>query len=235
MTIETDAIVARLISECGYPEKDAGKVVQDLQACAPVVQAAFEQWWQGEGLDEQLVVQGYTLQQFIDTHGFNPVGAFLTMDWLIREPELALQALSQGHDYVLVSPEVRTAYEQAKERGRYGALMKRIRAFFGSSLHPLISASLDDFALPEETKLFLQSFGLPVEVGERLLIHFYATAEILEMYTQDQERYLIIGDDYGTKLAIQEHTGEIWSLDVLHGTLPARFVNATILTFLEQP
>ena len=115
MQIDADAIIARIVSEFGYTEKRAGEAVQKLQASNPAVQEAFEKWWLGKGLDEQLVVQGYTLQKLIDKHGFNPMNAFLTMDWLIREPARALRGLSRGRDYVLVSPEVRAQYQRRKE------------------------------------------------------------------------------------------------------------------------
>ena len=110
-------------------------------------------------------------------------------------------------------------------------LVKRIIDSFGSSLILVSSPSLDHLALPEEAKMFLKSFGLPLEVEDGLLIHFYAHAEILVIDTHSQERFLIIGDDYGTKLGIKENSGEILSIDP-DGTLPTRFVNSGILTLL---
>jgi hypothetical protein len=48
--------------------------------------------------NEQLRIQGYTLQRLIDKHDLEPIGAFLTIGWLIHEPDGALQALSEGYD-----------------------------------------------------------------------------------------------------------------------------------------
>ena len=115
MNIASDAIIARIVSEFGYTEKRAEEAVQKLQTSNPAIQEAFEKWWVGEGLDEQLVVQDYTLQKLIDKHGFNPMNAFLTMDWLIREPARALRGLSRGRDHFLASPEAKARYEQRKE------------------------------------------------------------------------------------------------------------------------
>lgn len=109
------------------------------------------------------------------------------------------------------------------------AEMARIATFFGSSLIPVSSASLDQFPLPEDTKWFLQSEGLPREPG--LLIHLYADTEALEIQRQNLQRFLIIGDDSGTALGIREHTGEIYSFDPV-GKLPTRFVNSSILALL---
>ena len=55
------------------------------------------------------------LQKLIEKHGFNPMNAFLTMDWLIREPTKVLRGLSRGRDYALVSSEVKVHYQQRKD------------------------------------------------------------------------------------------------------------------------
>jgi hypothetical protein len=114
MNIASEAIIARIVSEFSYTEKEAKVVVPDLETSDPIVQEAFEKWWSGGGLDEELVVQGYTLQKLIDKHGFNPINAFLTMNWLIREPEKALRGLSKRRDYFLLSPEAEARYEKRK-------------------------------------------------------------------------------------------------------------------------
>jgi hypothetical protein len=105
-----------------------------------------------------------------------------------------------------------------------------LTTFFGSSLIPVLSSSLDHFALPEDTKQFLQSFGLPLEPG--LSMHLYADAEVHSIQAYGPQRFLIIGDDSGTELGMREGTGEILSLDP-RGKLPTRFVNSHILALLS--
>jgi hypothetical protein len=100
MNIQLDEIVPRLVAEFGYTEKNAARVALNLQACTPVVQEAFEKWWRGGGLDPRLEVKGYTLKRLIEEYGFGPIAAFLDMDWLIREPEKAARALSEGYDVI---------------------------------------------------------------------------------------------------------------------------------------
>lgn len=95
-----DEIIARLVAEFGYTEKNAESVAHDLRACTPIVQEAFEKWWRGEGLDPHLEVKGYTLKRLVEEYGFGPIAALLDMDWLIREPEKASQALSEGFDII---------------------------------------------------------------------------------------------------------------------------------------
>lgn len=95
MNIQSRDIVERLVSECGYTQKEAELSTRDLQACTPTIQEAFERWWCGRGLDAHLEAQGYTLQRLMDEYGFAVPGAFLMIDWLLREPERASQALAE--------------------------------------------------------------------------------------------------------------------------------------------
>jgi hypothetical protein len=92
MNIETSAIVARLVSD-GYTEREARRAVQSLSTSHLAVQKAFEKWWRGGELDEQLQVRGYTVKRLVERRGFKPTGAFSTMDSLLHEPEAAVKAL----------------------------------------------------------------------------------------------------------------------------------------------
>ena len=40
------------------------------------------------------------MQRLADEHGMNPIAAYLTIDWLIKDPEAALMPLTKGHDWV---------------------------------------------------------------------------------------------------------------------------------------
>jgi len=95
--IERDYIISRLADEFGYPAEGAHLVADKLAACAGEVQASFHKWWTTGHLDV-LEVEQYTVQRLMNEHGMNPVAAFLTLDWLIREPEKARTSLARGHD-----------------------------------------------------------------------------------------------------------------------------------------
>jgi hypothetical protein len=92
-------LVTRLVSEFGYPLQGAQMVAEKLLACGPEIKAAFLYWWNEGSLDD-LVVEGYTVQRLMEEHGMNPIAAFLTLDWLMREPEKAKVSLARGHDRV---------------------------------------------------------------------------------------------------------------------------------------
>lgn len=98
MSIPVQDVKQRVIAEFGYREQDAERVANSLQTCAPVIQKAFEQWWRNGSIDAGLEIHGYTLKRLMDDYDFNPVNALLTLDWLLREPEMALAALSEGYD-----------------------------------------------------------------------------------------------------------------------------------------
>lgn len=94
-----DTLLTRLTKEFSYPESGARIVAERLVACAPQVKNAFGIWWQtGELMDLQ--VEGFTAQRLVEEHGMKPIAAFLTLDWLVREPEKARASLSRGHDQV---------------------------------------------------------------------------------------------------------------------------------------
>ncbi len=98
--MQRQELIDRLVSEFDYKDYEAPLIADNLLASSPVVQAVFEKWWRGGELDKRLEVQGYTLQRLMDEYALKPIGALLTMDWLIREPGKALAALAEGYDII---------------------------------------------------------------------------------------------------------------------------------------
>lgn len=105
-------------------------------------------------------------------------------------------------------------------------LISQIINFFGPLLSPVPESSLHDVELPEETKDFLLSVGLPP--GGSLLLTFYSSG-VTTPRRERRARFLIIGDDYGTQLGLKEQTGEVFSIGL--GSI-SRFINSSILTML---
>jgi hypothetical protein len=44
----------------------------------------------------KITLEGYTFKDLIHQYGMKPIGAFITMDWLKREPEKATEVLERG-------------------------------------------------------------------------------------------------------------------------------------------
>jgi hypothetical protein len=98
MDIPVQDVMQKLINDFGYTEQNAERAVSSLLVSASIIQKAFEQWWSDGTLDVELEVHGYTLKRLMDEYAFNPINALLTMDWLLREPDMALVALDEGYD-----------------------------------------------------------------------------------------------------------------------------------------
>ena len=89
------ARIKEILVEEKYPEFMIEKTVDKVEAFSPVVAKAFCSWCERK---EQinLVVEGFSFNDLISKWGMNPVGAFITLDWLILEPEKAKKALNRG-------------------------------------------------------------------------------------------------------------------------------------------
>ena len=95
-----EAQVQKLVSEIGYKPEKAREVVTKLGRCDPKIQDAFHSWMRGNEISD-VEVHGYSVSTFVDEYGMTPVAALLTLDWLIREPEIASQAIDEGYDFVI--------------------------------------------------------------------------------------------------------------------------------------
>jgi hypothetical protein len=85
--------------EFGYPADGARLVAEKLARCQPWIREAFCAWWEA-GTLPNLTVEGYTAQTLIEKHRMQPIAAFLTLDWLAREPALATASLKKGRELV---------------------------------------------------------------------------------------------------------------------------------------
>src|SRR3989344_1805983 len=89
-------LVHRLTTEFGYSPQIAEKVASQLVAMSPDIKGQFWQWWNTGQDATDLVVNGYTVAKLKDEFGLNPIAAFSTLDWMMREPDVALQTLRRN-------------------------------------------------------------------------------------------------------------------------------------------
>jgi hypothetical protein len=92
-------LMPRLISEMGYPPYAADGAARSLVDADPRIQEAFYRWWT-TGEVTEMEVCGYTLERLARDYKLNPVAGFLTLNWLLKEPEAALALLARGFDTV---------------------------------------------------------------------------------------------------------------------------------------
>ena len=99
-------LTALLIS-LGYSAADANGMLPELLAMQPPIREAFIHWWQQSPTNQtpKLPVlpayEGYNPASLADQYHLRPVAAFLTLDWLATEPDIARKALSEGYDEIL--------------------------------------------------------------------------------------------------------------------------------------
>jgi hypothetical protein len=95
--MERSSVIERLCHEFGYSAQGARLIVDKLDRLDGEILFAFQRWWQ-DGTLPDYEAEGYTIERLMTGHGMNPIAAFLTLDWLVREPEKALISLRKGHD-----------------------------------------------------------------------------------------------------------------------------------------
>ena len=100
--MDAKTLIPRLTSEFGYPPQGAQLVATKIAAFTPDIRESFATWWTTGNLPETEVA-GYTLTKLMNEHSMKPIAAFLTLDWLAREPDKALSSLKKGHDLLSLS------------------------------------------------------------------------------------------------------------------------------------
>lgn len=97
--VTPSVLIPRLIQEFGYPRAGAELIAGKLINSCEIVWDSFWAWWQS-GETPKIAVEGYSVASLAEKHSMKPIAAFLTLDWLTREPELAKASLHKGHDRV---------------------------------------------------------------------------------------------------------------------------------------
>ncbi len=104
--IPNDQMLNRIMTEFGYPRKRAESAVRKLHKLQPEIKTDFENWWlTGEIPGSE--IEGYTVSRLQGEYSMNPIAAFLTLDWLIRDPEIARTTLERGFDRVVIGGKAR--------------------------------------------------------------------------------------------------------------------------------
>ena len=88
-------ILTKILADEGYPAQMLESTIAKLNHLHPEIATAFITWL-SEGKIPTLSVEGYSFATLTRNYGMSPVGAFLTLDWLQREPEKASAALKRG-------------------------------------------------------------------------------------------------------------------------------------------
>ena len=90
----TDYIAKKLASQ-GYTSKAASMVAAEIVKVDNGLNPLVEKWLNGEEVDCES--HGYSIFGLMKSRGMTYPAALLTIDWLIKEPEKALESLTKGN------------------------------------------------------------------------------------------------------------------------------------------
>ena len=84
-----------ILIERGYPEKQAISVTSDLQAIDPTLKDGLQSWLTDQ-TETDYLIEGFKLSDLKQKFDMTYPAALLTVDWLIKEPELAKKSIQRG-------------------------------------------------------------------------------------------------------------------------------------------
>lgn len=87
--------IKEILVEEQYPEFMIENTADKIEAFSLVVCEAFDNWSKNKS-QPNISIEGFSFTDLITKWGMNPVGAFITLDWLLREPEKAKRTLNKG-------------------------------------------------------------------------------------------------------------------------------------------
>jgi hypothetical protein len=92
-------LVDGLITKFNYPKSGAMIVASKLLHLQVFLKPLFIDWWFNE-IKPSIKLEGYTFERLTDSYKMNPIAAFLTLDWLSRDPKQARISLEHGYDFI---------------------------------------------------------------------------------------------------------------------------------------
>lgn len=89
-----DTIIMTLCAQ-DYPEYMLEQTADKVERMDDRIKAAFEEWVDN-GAIPVIEVEGWNYESLVSKFKMRPVAAFLTLDWLTRDPGKAAKALKRG-------------------------------------------------------------------------------------------------------------------------------------------
>ncbi len=81
--------------ECGYPERFIDVVSKELLSISDALKPIVENWLT-TGEEKDYSCDGYSLLELCNTKQLKYPAAVLTMDWIIKEPDVAIQTINRN-------------------------------------------------------------------------------------------------------------------------------------------
>lgn len=93
--LDIENLKTSLKAEFGYPDFLIQPTAEKLMNMSEFIKTAFENWYINRIVPD-LTVEGYSMSILLKDYNMQVVGAFLTLDWLLKEPLAAKHALKMG-------------------------------------------------------------------------------------------------------------------------------------------
>lgn len=87
--------LVKILIEKGYNEKQALSVANDLSQIDEKLKPALDHWMH-DGLEEDYFAEGISLIDLMKQFEMTYPAALLSVDWIIKEPVSALEAIKKG-------------------------------------------------------------------------------------------------------------------------------------------
>lgn len=99
MTLPSIESIEKRLVEDGYPPAKVAPTAARLSGVTEPLHGAIATWVD-EGTILNVEFAGFTAHSLISEHRMKPAAMFLTLDWLIRDPEEATKAVRAGYDRI---------------------------------------------------------------------------------------------------------------------------------------
>ena len=87
--------IKEVLLERGYTDKLVNAVIHDLMTIDESLKEGFSLWLESEK-ETDYTIQGIALSELKNKFDMTYPAALLTMDWLIKEPEKAIESINRG-------------------------------------------------------------------------------------------------------------------------------------------
>ena len=87
--------IKEVLLERGYTDKLVNAVIHDLMTIDESLKEGLSLWLESEKETDH-TIQGIALSELKNKFGMTYPAALLTMDWLIKEPEKAIESINRG-------------------------------------------------------------------------------------------------------------------------------------------
>lgn len=79
----------------GFSDTESSVIAPDLFNISPALQPLLESWLKN-GREEDYETSSFSIKELMKKYGLEYQAALLSIDWLIKEPEIATQVILQG-------------------------------------------------------------------------------------------------------------------------------------------